>query len=267
VVKDVTSGRTLTQDMPCEPGMSGCVRSSAEVVSEDPGGGSDQDGLFYLPHYSPITYTGASVTDASGHTGTLSDPAWQSNEITEVSSAFVTKQTTSALSSGGSSFTTTWQAESGKSTGPQVAVVYQTGNTAPSTNEIEPNIEVVNGGSSPIPLSAITIRYWFTEGSAEPLDYACDYAPMGCSNITGTFTAVSPVSKADHYLQISFGSGAGSLAQGSTGTIQNRFFEADYVNMTQTNAYSFNASDTSFTLNPDITAYYNGTLIYGTEPS
>jgi hypothetical protein len=36
--------------------------------------------------------------------------------------------------------------------------------------------------------------------------------------------------------------------------------------MTQTDDYSFNAADASFTANPHITVYYNGTLIYGTEP-
>lgn len=49
----------------------------------------------------------ASVTDTSGHTGPLSDPAWQLGKVTEVSGG-VTKQTTSALSPDGTSFTTTW---------------------------------------------------------------------------------------------------------------------------------------------------------------
>ena len=72
---------------------------------------------------------------------------------------------------------------------------------------------------------------------------------------------------ADHYLQLSFGSGAGSLAPGaSTGGIQNEIFTSSYATMTQTNDYSFNAADTSFTANPDITVYDNGTLIYGAEP-
>jgi hypothetical protein len=30
--------------------------------------------------------------------------------------------------------------------------------------------------------------------------------------------------------------------------------------------HSFNASDASFTANPHITVYYNGQLVYGTEP-
>jgi endoglucanase len=36
--------------------------------------------------------------------------------------------------------------------------------------------------------------------------------------------------------------------------------------MTQTNDYSFNAADTAYAANPDITVYANGTLIYGTPP-
>jgi endoglucanase len=75
------------------------------------------------------------------------------------------------------------------------------------------------------------------------------------------------VTGADHYLQLSFASGAGSLAPGAnTGGIQNELFQASFATMTQTNDYSFNAADTSFTANPHITVYDNGTLIYGTEP-
>jgi endoglucanase len=75
------------------------------------------------------------------------------------------------------------------------------------------------------------------------------------------------VTGADHYLQIGFTSAAGSLAPGgNNGGIQNRIYQADFATMTQTNDYSFNAADASFTANPDITVYDNGTLIYGTEP-
>ena len=97
----------------------------------------------------------------------------------------------------------------------------------------------------------------------------CEYAPVGCANITGTYATVSPaVTGADHYLQLSLRQrGAGSLAPGaSTGGIQNELFQSSYATMTQTNDYSFNAADTSFAANPDITVYDNGTLIYGTEP-
>ena len=105
-VKDLTSGKTLTKNIACQQGQGGCQRSSADVISEDIAhfGG----GLFPLPDYGTETYKSVSVTDTSGHTGPLSDSAWQLGHVTEVSSG-VTKQTTSGLKSVGTSFTTTWQ--------------------------------------------------------------------------------------------------------------------------------------------------------------
>lgn len=112
-----------------------------------------------------------------------------------------------------------------------------------------------------------TVRYWFTEDGTAPMAYSCDYAILGCSNVSGTIATVTPVTGADYYLQLSFGSGAGTIGpNGNTGTIQGRLYQTNFANMTQTNDYSFNANDTSFTVNPAITVYYNGTLIGGIEP-
>ena len=108
LVKDVTSGKKLTKDTLCLSGQDNCPRSSAEVISEDIGGGSAPDGLFYLPDYGTETYNSSSVTNTSGHAGALSDSAWQLGDVTEVSSAGITKQTTSGLNGSGTSFTTTW---------------------------------------------------------------------------------------------------------------------------------------------------------------
>lgn len=151
---------------------------------------------------------------------------------------------------------------------PTLVAQYETSTTGATTSSIANQIQLVNTGGTTAQLSNVTVRYWFTEDGTQPLTYACDYAPIGCANITGTFAAVSPaVTGADHYLQLSFGSGAGTLAAGaSTGGIQNRIYQSNFATMTQTNDYSFNAADASFTANPAITVYYNGQLIYGTEP-
>jgi hypothetical protein len=270
LVMDVTSNQTLTQDIACQSGQANCARSSADVISEDIGGGSDLDGLYFLPNYGTATYTNASATDVNGHTGSLNDPTWNSVGITEVSSANVTKQTVGPLSTDGKSFNTTWQHEAGTATLPSASIVanYIASITAPSTNTIGNQIEVANTGAFAVPLSSLTIRYWFTEDGTNPLSYSCDWAPIGCSNITGTFVTVSPSrTSADRYLQIGFTAGAGSLGVGgNTGGIQSRINQTTWVNMTQTNDYSFNAADSTFTANPNITVYFNGTLIYGTEP-
>ncbi|HEV2346711.1 MAG TPA: glycoside hydrolase family 9 protein [Actinocrinis sp.] len=151
---------------------------------------------------------------------------------------------------------------------PTLVAQYETSTTAATTSSISNQIQLVNTGSTAAQLSNVTVRYWFTEDGTQPLTYACDYAPVGCANVTGTFAAVSPAkATADHYLQLSFGSAAGTLAAGaSTGGIQNRIYQSNYATMTQTNDYSFNAADSAFTANPTITVYYNGQLIYGTEP-
>jgi peptidase A4-like protein len=106
VVKDLTSGKTLTKNIACQQGQGGCQRSSADVISEDIENSGGE--LFPLPDYGTQTYKSVSVTDTSGHTGPLNDSAWQLGRVTEVSSG-VTKQTASGLKSGGTSFTTAWQ--------------------------------------------------------------------------------------------------------------------------------------------------------------
>jgi endoglucanase len=137
-----------------------------------------------------------------------------------------------------------------------------------TTSTIANQIQLVNTGTTSIPLSDLTIRYWFTEDGSQPLTYACEYAPIGCANIAGSFSTVSPpLTGADRYVQLGFGSGAGPLGPGrSTGAIQNRIYQANYATMTQTNDYSFIAADASLTANPHITVYDKGQLIYGTEP-
>lgn len=115
VVNDETSNQTLTQDIACQSSEPACDRSSAEVISEDPEGGSDLGGLFLLPDYGAQTFTNATVTDVNGHTGQLNDSAWNNTQLNEVSAESITMQTTGALTSSqhGSSFSTTWKAYSG----------------------------------------------------------------------------------------------------------------------------------------------------------
>jgi len=128
----------------------------------------------------------------------------------------------------------------------------------------------INTGTVTVPLSSTTMRYWFTNQTpADPLVFECDWAQVGCSNITGRFVVLpSPVTKANTYLEISFKPGAGSLAPGqSTGEIQTRIHHANWSEFIATESYSF-ISDPSFVYKDTqtVTLYVDGGLVWGVEP-
>lgn len=141
-------------------------------------------------------------------------------------------------------------------------------------NQLYAHYQIVNTGTgtSPasVPLSSLTMRYWFTnETPADPLVFACDYALVGCGNITTSFVVLaSPVTGANTYLEIRFNAAAGSIAPGqSSGEIQTRIHHANYSNFITTDTYSFIA-DPSFVYKDTqtVTLYLNGVLVWGVEP-
>jgi endoglucanase len=145
-------------------------------------------------------------------------------------------------------------------------VQYRAANTAAADNEIKPFLQVVNTGSSGVPLSELKIRYWYTVDGDKPQNHWCDWAQIGCGNITARFVKLAtPKASADYYLEVGFT--GGTLAAGaSTGEIQNRFAKNDWTNYNETGDYSFDATKTAYADWSRVTLYRNGTLIWGTEP-
>jgi len=138
-------------------------------------------------------------------------------------------------------------------------------------NQLYGDFQILNTGTTAVPLSSLTMRYWFTnETPADPLVFSCDYAQLSCSNITSKFVTLgTPVAgKANTYIEYSFSAAAGSIAAGgSGGEIQARVHHAAYANFNTAEAYSF-VSDPSFVFKDSqtVTLYINGALVWGVEP-
>jgi hypothetical protein len=83
VLKDLTSGGSINTTQPCPSG-SKCGNTSAEVITEDPGG-AVANGV-NLADFGMANYTGTAVTSTSGKHGTLASLAnfWASTRIVMV---------------------------------------------------------------------------------------------------------------------------------------------------------------------------------------
>ncbi len=131
--------------------------------------------------------------------------------------------------------------------------------------------QIINTGTGSVPLSSLTMRYWFTnETPADPLVFECDWAQVNCGNTTAKFVDLPSVrTRANMYVEIGFGSGAGSLAPGqSSGEVQTRIHHVNWSLFDTFDSYSF-ISDESFVYSDTqtVTLYLNGSLIWGVEPA
>jgi serpin B len=137
------------------------------------------------------------------------------------------------------------------------------------TGQLSPILDVVNTGTSSLPLNRITVRYWFTSDGGAALRYACDYTQRGCSNVTARFVQLdTSAGGADSYLELGFTAGAGSVAPGkSSGEIQQRVYKADWSTFDQSNDWSYDGSHSALADNVRVTVHVDGQLLWGTPPS
>jgi hypothetical protein len=137
-----------------------------------------------------------------------------------------------------------------------------------NSNTISTYLKINNEGNMPVNYGDVKIRYWFTRESAANLNYLINYAKIGTANVSGQFVTVAPaLNGADTYLELGLNAAAGTLyPAGSTGNIQYRIAKSDWSAFVHTNDYSYKPVGT-FAENAHIGVYYQGALIYGTEPS
>lgn len=139
--------------------------------------------------------------------------------------------------------------------------------SASTSNTISPRLKLINTGNTAINLSNVKIRYYYTINNEKEQKFTCDWSSVGANNVIGTFVKMPTAeSGADYYIEISFGSGAGSLEEGQSIEIQSRINRTDWSNYTQVEDYSFNSSASAYVDWNKVTAYLSNNLIWGIEP-
>ena len=148
-------------------------------------------------------------------------------------------------------------------------VQYQIGDIgSPDDNSLKPRWQIVNNTAITIPLSELKLRYWYTNEGDKPQSFWCDYSPIGCGGIIGSFAKLAvPQTGADTSLEVGFTTGAGVLAPGKlSGEIVARINKTDWTNYSEIGDYSYDPVHTTYAAWTRVTLYRNGQLIWGVEP-
>lgn len=140
------------------------------------------------------------------------------------------------------------------------------GNASDIINGLMPRYKLTNTGTTPIKLSDVKIRYYYTVDGEKSQSFWCDWSTVGSNNVSGSFVKISQTAEgADYYLETGFTEGAGYLQPNASIEVQNRFSKSDWSNYSQSNDYSF-ATFNNYSDNNKVTVYISGSLVCGMEP-
>lgn len=146
-------------------------------------------------------------------------------------------------------------------------VQYRCLDTSEKPNQLRFHLRIVNQGNESIPLTELTVRYWYTRDKDGPLNAVCDWATLGREMMMHTITEVKPVPGADTYIEIGFRPKAMSLEpRQNSGEIQYRVHRKDWSRFAQRDDYSLDMKAQDWTDAPKITLYRKGVLVWGVEP-
>ncbi|RCR67487.1 cellulose binding domain-containing protein [Larkinella punicea] len=154
-------------------------------------------------------------------------------------------------------------------TTPTLQVLHKDGDNGQLTNnQLKPELQIKNLGSSAVSYQELTVRYWFTSENHASINTFIDWAQLGTSQVKSQYVRLSePRQGADGYVEYRFESGAGQLtAGGQSGPIQSRIAKQNWTVFNEADDHSY-AGNTDYATTSKVTLYQNGVLIWGVEPA
>ena len=140
-------------------------------------------------------------------------------------------------------------------------------NKSSDINTLFPRYKLYNNGNTPIKLSNIKIRYYYTINGESEQNFWCDFSNIGNHNVVGRFVKIpGKTDGVDYCLEITFKEGAGLLSQNEAVELQCRIEKTDKSAYLQTDDYSYRPTGDSYEDYNRVTGYINDKLIYGVEP-
>jgi hypothetical protein len=141
------------------------------------------------------------------------------------------------------------------------------------TTQLAPAMQMNNASGKPFSMHDMEVRYWFTSdiGGAAGVTQSTQF--QGSQGLDGEIVmSVVPViparPMADSYLSLIFSAEPASVDVGAYSYANFLVYvtRSDGGTYDQSNDYSYNASGSALMVTDRVTVYYQGALIYGTEP-
>lgn len=160
-----------------------------------------------------------------------------------------------------------WGAEPAVLTPVQNLKVYTENKSSTTANSISTYLQLRNEGNVAVAYEAITVRYYFTADTDQPLNAQVSYAVLASNNVKAKFVSITPpLANADTYIELSFSNLGQFYPLSSTGNIQYRITKQDWSNFNQSNDYSYQNGSNPLAENNRVVVYVRGQRVYGTEP-
>ncbi len=148
-------------------------------------------------------------------------------------------------------------------------ILSNAGNEQAFANTITNSFQIYHAEGEDIDLSKLMLRYYYTKEGIAPENFYCDSAALQVNKepwyvsyaglVTGEYVMLGKeAAGAGKYLEIKLNTDD-TFMQGATLTINTRTVKSDWSEYNQSDDYSYQKSG-------NITVYYDGQLILGTEP-